>query len=66
MFTSHQAADLLNVPLNQLISLIQTGDIRGTVAGEELIIRPDELFAYKWKRDRGRSAGLQKISSADP
>lgn len=63
--TTQQAADILNVSRPYLISLIEKGDIRCQMTGRHRRIKAEDLFAYKRKRDDGRSKALEALLEAD-
>ncbi len=60
--TTQQAADLLNVSHEYLISLLDNGSIPFFESGERCLVDVDDLMAFKEHRDRERDAALTELS----
>lgn len=63
--TTQQAADLLNVSRPHLIKLLEQRVMKHTTVGRHRRIDAGEVFAYKSRRDKERSAAMDELLSLD-
>lgn len=63
--TTQQAADLLNVPRHYVIKLLDDGEIPFDRSRRHRRIRASDLFEYKEKSDKIRSAALGELIDMD-
>ncbi len=60
--TTQQAANVLNVPRQYLVRLLEEGSIPFTKTGARCRVRMDDLLRFKAKRDDDRKAKLDELS----
>jgi len=63
--TTQQAADLLNVSRPHLIKLLDQEEMKHSLVGRHRRIDAEEVFAYKARRDKERSAAMEDLLSHD-
>lgn len=63
--TTQQAADILDVPREYLVKLLEKGEIPYVKKLRHRRIRANDLFAYKKKRDDHRSEILRELLELD-
>jgi excisionase family DNA binding protein len=61
-FSIQRAADLLDVPVTEVVRLLDSGEIPVTPAGEFRRIRFEDLLVYKARRDAERREGLRELT----
>lgn len=60
--TVRRAAKMLDVPVTEIIRLLDDGAIPAAVSGEFRRIRGEDLIAYKGRRDAARREALDELS----
>lgn len=60
--TAQQAADILNVPRQYLVRLLEQQTLPSTQMGEHRRVRVDDLLRYKQQRDRERGEALDELT----
>ncbi len=61
-FTVQRAAALLDVPVTEIVRLLDDGEIPAVVSGEFRRIRFEDLMAYKGQRDAARREALDGLT----
>jgi excisionase family DNA binding protein len=61
-FTIRRAADLLDVPVAEVVRLLDSGEIPATPFGEFRRIRFEDLMVYKARRDAERREALREMT----
>ncbi len=60
--STQKAADVLRVPLDYLVGLLDEGSIPYTQTGEHRCMHVEDVLAFKYKQDRKREAALAEIA----
>lgn len=61
LLTTQQAADILNISRQHLVTLLEKGEIHHHKVGRHRRIKIEDLLGYKALRDARRRVGLRKL-----